>query len=34
MFGGYIANKQNRHPDMEVDYNRCVVHCSTHSVGG
>ena len=21
---GYIADKQNRHPDMEVDYNRCV----------
>jgi len=29
-----IANKENHHPDMEVGYNRCVVHYSTHSVGG
>jgi 4a-hydroxytetrahydrobiopterin dehydratase len=29
-----IANKENHHPDMEVSYNRCVVHYSTHDVGG
>lgn len=29
-----IANKENHHPDMEVGYNRCVVHYSTHDVGG
>jgi 4a-hydroxytetrahydrobiopterin dehydratase len=29
-----IANKENHHPDMEVGYNRCVVHYSSHDVGG
>ena len=29
-----IANKENHHPDMEVGFNRCVVHYSTHDVGG
>jgi 4a-hydroxytetrahydrobiopterin dehydratase len=30
----WMANQQDHHPDMEVGYNRCVVHYSTHSVGG
>lgn len=30
----WIANREDHHPDMEVSYNRCVVHYSTHSVGG
>jgi 4a-hydroxytetrahydrobiopterin dehydratase len=31
---GWMANKQDHHPDLEVGYNRCVVHWSTHDVGG
>jgi 4a-hydroxytetrahydrobiopterin dehydratase len=30
----WIANREDHHPDLEVGYNRCVVHYSTHSVGG
>jgi 4a-hydroxytetrahydrobiopterin dehydratase len=30
----WIANQQDHHPDLEVSYNRCTVHFSTHSVGG
>ena len=30
----WIANREDHHPDLEVSYNRCVVHFSTHSVGG
>ena len=30
----WIAHQEDHHPDMEVTYNRCVVHYSTHSVGG
>jgi len=30
----WIAHHQDHHPDLEVGYNRCVVHFSTHSVGG
>lgn len=30
----WIANQQDHHPDLEVSYNRCVVHFTTHSVGG
>jgi 4a-hydroxytetrahydrobiopterin dehydratase len=30
----WIANQEDHHPDMEVSYNRCVVHFSTHSVKG
>jgi 4a-hydroxytetrahydrobiopterin dehydratase len=30
----WIANREDHHPDMEVSYNRCVIHYSTHSVGG
>jgi 4a-hydroxytetrahydrobiopterin dehydratase len=31
---GWMANKQDHHPDLEVGYNRCVMHWSTHDVGG
>lgn len=30
----WIAHREDHHPDLEVSYNRCVVHFSTHSVGG
>lgn len=30
----WIAHAQDHHPDLEVSYNRCRVHYSTHSVGG
>lgn len=30
----WIANQEDHHPDLEVGYNRCVVHFTTHSVGG
>jgi len=30
----WIAHREDHHPDLEVGYNRCVVHYSTHSVGG
>jgi len=30
----WIAHQQDHHPDIEVSYNRCVVHFSTHSIGG
>jgi 4a-hydroxytetrahydrobiopterin dehydratase len=31
---GWMANRQDHHPDLEVGYNRCVVHWSTHDAGG
>ena len=31
---GWMANRQDHHPDLEVGYNRCMVHWSTHDVGG
>jgi 4a-hydroxytetrahydrobiopterin dehydratase len=31
---GWMANRQDHHPDLDVGYNRCVVHFSTHDVGG
>lgn len=31
---GWMANREDHHPDLEVGYNRCVVHFSTHDVGG
>jgi 4a-hydroxytetrahydrobiopterin dehydratase len=31
---GWVAHQQDHHPDLEVGYNRCIVHYSTHSVGG
>lgn len=30
----WIAHTEDHHPDIEVSYNRCTVHFSTHSVGG
>lgn len=30
----WIIHREDHHPDLEVGYNRCVVHFSTHSVGG
>lgn len=30
----WIAHREDHHPDLEVGYNRCVVHFSTHDVGG
>jgi 4a-hydroxytetrahydrobiopterin dehydratase len=30
----FIANAQDHHPDLSVDYNRCVVRFNTHDVKG
>ena len=30
----WLSNHEDHHPDLEVGYNQCVVHYSTHSVGG
>jgi 4a-hydroxytetrahydrobiopterin dehydratase len=30
----HIANIENHHPDLEVGYNVCRVHYSTHAIGG
>jgi 4a-hydroxytetrahydrobiopterin dehydratase len=30
----WIAHQEDHHPELEVSYNRCVVHYSTHSIGG
>lgn len=30
----WIVHDQDHHPDLEVGYNRCVVHYTTHSVDG
>jgi 4a-hydroxytetrahydrobiopterin dehydratase len=30
----WIAHQQDHHPDMDVHFNRCVVHLSTHAVDG
>lgn len=30
----WVAHTEDHHPDLEVSYNRCRVHYSTHSVGG
>jgi 4a-hydroxytetrahydrobiopterin dehydratase len=29
-----IAHREDHHPDLEVHYDRCIVHYSTHDVGG
>ncbi|HEY6943314.1 4a-hydroxytetrahydrobiopterin dehydratase [Dokdonella sp.] len=29
-----IAHREDHHPDLEVHYDRCAVHYSTHDVGG
>ena len=31
---GWMANRQDHHPDLEVGYNRCTVRWSTHDVDG
>lgn len=30
----WIANGEDHHPDLEVSYNRCTVHFTTHAVNG
>ncbi len=30
----WIANQENHHPDMEIGYNYCVVHYTTHAING
>lgn len=30
----WIANQENHHPDLEVGYNYCVVHFTTHAIKG
>ncbi len=30
----WMANCENHHPDLEVSYNQCVVHYTTHAIGG
>jgi len=30
----WIANQQDHHPDLEVGYNRCRIHYTTHAVDG
>ena len=31
---GWIAERQNHHPDLELGWGRCLVAFSTHDVGG
>ena len=31
---GWIAEKENHHPDLELGWGRCLVRFSTHDVGG
>ena len=30
----WVSHREDHHPDLEVGYNKCRVHFSTHSVGG
>ena len=30
----WIANQENHHPDMEIGYNYCNIHYTTHAVNG
>jgi len=30
----WIAHQDDHHPDMEVSYNTCHIHYSTHAIGG
>lgn len=30
----WIAHSEDHHPDLEVAYNKCTVHYSTHAIGG
>lgn len=31
---GWIAHQEDHHPDLEVSYNKCCVHFSTHAIKG
>jgi 4a-hydroxytetrahydrobiopterin dehydratase len=31
---GWIAERENHHPDVELGWGRCLVRFSTHDVGG
>ena len=31
---GWVCHTEDHHPDVTLGYDRCVVHFSTHSVGG
>ena len=30
----WIAHREDHHPDIEVSYKRCLVHYTTHAIGG
>lgn len=30
----WIAHQEDHHPNLEVGYNRCQIHYSTHAIGG
>lgn len=30
----WISHREGHHPDLEVGYNQCTVHYSTHAAGG
>jgi len=30
----WIAHQDDHHPDLEVGYNHCLIHYSTHAIGG
>ena len=30
----WFSHQEDHHPDMEVGYNRCTLHYSTHAIGG
>jgi 4a-hydroxytetrahydrobiopterin dehydratase len=30
----WISHQEDHHPEMEVGYSRCVIHYSTHAIGG
>ncbi|MBU2721857.1 4a-hydroxytetrahydrobiopterin dehydratase, partial [Acidithiobacillus ferridurans] len=30
----WISHREDHHPDLELGYNRCVVHYSTHAISG
>jgi len=30
----WVANREDHHPDLEVSYNKCRIHFTTHGAGG
>lgn len=30
----WMTHREDHHPDLDVSYNQCVAHYSTHSIGG